>query len=218
MDKAEYVDEIQLIQDQNNIEFEIYPLVSEIIAPTLEGLAKRYVFARRISPLGQIYYGISSFPDIAILDRNFNNKEHGAITLENWKRLKGCVEAKAYKKTLYGLAELKNQIKKAGDKLGRNPAQLIGEILWYKKVLYTNGLQWKFFSLTYLEDEEDQIIKIAKERVEKSIGGNQFPWWKSDLILKIIDRDRISEEIITEDCIKNWDEFLEKIKLINWNA
>lgn len=217
MDKEEYMDEIQLIQEQNDTEFEIYPLVAEIIAPTLEGLSKRYVFARRISPLGQIYYGISSFPDIAILDRDFKNKEHKEINFENWKKLKGCVEVKAYGDGLYDLEELKNFIKESdkslSDKTLKEVAQLIGEILWYKKVLYTNGVQWKLFRLNSYLEFKKEIIELVQERINSE---TQFDWLKKTEILKII--NNISEKNITDDCIQNWEMFKKNIENIDWKT
>ena len=70
MEKQEYIEEVNLIKEQNDTEFEIYPMAVEIIRPTIKNLSKRYVFARRKTDKGQIYYGISSFPDVAILDKN----------------------------------------------------------------------------------------------------------------------------------------------------
>lgn len=70
MEKQEYIEEVNLIKEQNDTEFEIYPMAVEIIQPTIKNLSKRYVFARRKTDKGQIYYGISSFPDVAILDKN----------------------------------------------------------------------------------------------------------------------------------------------------
>lgn len=66
MDRNEYVEEIKLIQEQNDVEFELYPMAVDIIKPTLKNLSKRYVFARRKTDRGQIYYGVSSFPDIIL--------------------------------------------------------------------------------------------------------------------------------------------------------
>ena len=68
MTKEKYQKEIKLIQAQNNTEIELYPLATEIIQTATEGLSKRYVFGRKKSKKGNVYYGLSSFPDIAILD------------------------------------------------------------------------------------------------------------------------------------------------------
>ena len=95
MDRNEYVEEIKLIQEQNDVEFELYPMAVDIIKPTLKNLSKRYVFARRKTDRGQLYYGVSSFPDVAILDNEFKNTPNTCISKEEWLKLKGCVEVKA---------------------------------------------------------------------------------------------------------------------------
>ena len=100
MTEDEYKEEIELIEEQNNVEFEIYPMVLEIIKPTIKNLSKRYVFARRKTARGQIYYGLSSFPDVAILDKSFKNVQNSQITMEDWLKLKGCLEVKALGKAL----------------------------------------------------------------------------------------------------------------------
>lgn len=229
MTETEYIEEIQLIRKQNNTELELYPLASEIIAPTLKGLSKRYVFARRKSLLGQIYYGISSFPDVAILDRDFKNKENSAINIDNWKKLRGCLEVKTLDKKLYTLRELRGCIGKF-EKLSKGTqsevAQILGEILWYKKVLYTNGIQWILFSLNFPDDPDDEIrkkirkelgekiVEIAEERTKNDI---PIEWWKKHDILDIIN-ENVSEQVITKDCTKEWSTFTENIKKINWRT
>lgn len=184
----------------------------------MEGLSKRYVFARYISQLGQIYYGTSSFPDIAILDRDFKNEEHKEINFENWKKLKACVEVKAYNKKLYDLEELKNLIKESEksllDSTLKEVAQLIGEILWYKKVLYTNGVQWKLFRLNSYLEFKKEIIEIVQERINSK---TQSDWLKKTEILNIIN-SKISEENITDNCIKNWETFKKNIENIDWKT
>lgn len=217
MNKEEYCDEIALIKEQNNVELEIYPLVSELIAPTLTGLSKRYVFARRLSELGQIYYGISSFPDIAIVDRDFKNEKHKEIKGENWKKLRGCVEVKAYNNLLYNLDTLKKYIdhnsKSSLSKFQlQEVSQLIGEILWYKNVLYTNGVQWKLFKFNSWLEYEKIIIDLVKSRINKTLSDD---WWKSKSIKTIFD-EKIEEIVISENCSNDWDNFNENIKKLSW--
>ena len=72
LNKEDYTEEIGLIENQNYVEAELYPIVADIIKPTLkDSLSKRYVFGRRKSNMGQIYYGLSNFPDIVILDKTY---------------------------------------------------------------------------------------------------------------------------------------------------
>lgn len=211
MDKEEYFDEIGLIREQNNTEIELYPLVSEIIAPTLKGLSKRYVFSRRISKLGLIFYGISKFPDIAILDRDFRNKKNSEVNGENWLKLRGCVEAKALDVPLCNLNDLKglkDPNKSESEK--QEAAELLGEILWYKKVLYTNGIVWKVFSFDSHCDFKDKIVEIAVD------SKGQSEWWKNDTVIDIANT-KISEMTISTNCLENWDEFINNIKGIKWD-
>lgn len=227
MDKQKYEKEIEIILKQNNTEYELYPLIANIMAPTLNGLSLRYVFARQRSKLGKIYYGISGFPDMAILDPSFANIELENISVDNRNQLKGCVEVKAYGQELFRLEYLK---KFAADKVEhsiketRNVGQLLGEILWYKKVLYTNGVEWKLFTLKHNSDTEKKIIEIVNNK--KCVDGDSSKindekpdkkeeWWKDPVVSNIIQND-IEEQILTNDCMKNWDDFLSAIEKIKW--
>lgn len=216
MNKEEYFDEIELIKEQNNVEFEIYPLATELISSTLTNLSKRYVFARKLSDLGQIYYGISSFPDIAIVDRDFRNKDHNKINEENWKKLKGCIEVKTYNSSLYNLDTLQKFIF-SDSQLSKNQlievGQLIGEILWYKKVLYTNGVKWILFKLNSYDNYKNIILELVKKRINNRL---DCYWWREEEISKLFDDEKIEEIVITENCINDWDNFNENIKKINW--
>lgn len=221
MTKEEYEDEIQLIKEQNDMEFELYPLIAEIIAPTLKNkLSKRYVFARRKTELGQIYYGLSSFPDIAILDCDFRNEKNKEINIENWEKLRGCIEAKQYNKKLYSLSDIKLAIdnESISDEIG----QLLGEILWYKNVLYTNGVKWKLFCIDfYDENEKNVVIEIVKKRISFDASNKdkkeEFVCWKDEsfkTIKKIT--DKIKEKNIVDNCLDNWVEFIDEINKIIW--
>ena len=72
----------------------------------------RIVAERRKSELGQIFYGISSVPDIAILDRDFVNNQHYKITGKNRDKLKGCIEVKNLGEKLYTLRRAKKEFEK----------------------------------------------------------------------------------------------------------
>ena len=195
MEKQEYIEEINLIKEQNDTEFEIYPMAVEIIQPTIKNLSKRYVFARRKTDKGQIYYGISSFPDVAILDKKFINISNKTISEEVWPQLKGCLEVKALETKLITQDQVEKVISTKPDILKPEIGQLIGEILWYKKVLYTNGIEWRCL---YIKEYSEELIKRIIEIVNKRID------------FEIVD------ECITKNCIENWDDFIAKIHKINW--
>ena len=214
MEKQEYIEEINLIKEQNDTEFEIYPMAVEIIQPTIKNLSKRYVFARRKTDKGQIYYGISSFPDVAILDKKFINISNKTISEEVWPQLKGCLEVKALETKLITQDQVEKVISTKPDILKPEIGQLIGEILWYKKVLYTNGIEWRcLYIKEYSEKLIKNIIEIVNNRIYFEKNSNkEFNWWES---FKNIEFE-IVDECITKNCIENWDDFIAKIHKINW--
>ena len=168
LDKEYYSEEIKLIEKQNDVEAELYPLVAGIIQPTLKNLSKRYVFGRQRSSMGQIYYGLSNFPDIVILDKSYENKSRKSIKIEDWRQLRGCVEVKNLKHGLMTEEEIRTTLSNKPMHITREMGQLIGDLLWYKKVIYTNGLQWRFLSITDDDNNElaNRIIEVVNKRIK----------------------------------------------------
>ncbi len=216
MDFYKYIDEINLIENQNNTERDLYYLVKQTLEPYCRGLSLRIVAERRKSELGQIFYGISSVPDIAILDRDFNNEKNKVINKENRDKLKGCIEVKNLGEKLYTLKELKKKFNNGN--VETDEGQLAGEILWYKRLLYTNGKEWRLFTFNNSGEYDDEIIGIVTKRIKKEKKG-KFNWTEdSDIMQALIDifilNENIKDTLITEDCTKNWDEFIAEIKKI----
>ncbi len=215
MDFYKYIDEINLIKNQNNTERDLYYLVKQMLEPYCCGLSLRIVAERIKSELGQIFYGISSVPDIAILDRDFVNNQHYKITGKNRDKLKGCIEVKNLGEKLYTLEELQKEFK--NENVGTAAGQLAGEILWYKKLLYTNGKEWRLFTFYNSGDYDDEIIGIVEKRKKQEERNEEFNWIEdSGIEQTVIDilNENIEEKLITKDCTKNWDEFIAEIKKI----
>lgn len=215
MDFYKYIDEINLIKNQNNTERDLYYLVKQMLEPYCCGLSLRIVAERIKSELGQIFYGISSVPDIAILDRDFVNNQHYKITGKNRDKLKGCIEVKNLGEKLYTLTELQEEFENKN--VGTAAGQLAGEILWYKKLLYTNGKEWRLFTFYNSGDYDDEIIGIVEKRKKQEERNEEFNWIEdSGIEQTVIDilNENIEEKLITKDCTKNWDEFIAEIKKI----
>ncbi|WP_083977907.1 hypothetical protein [Streptococcus pneumoniae] len=213
LSKEEYIEEIGLIDKQNYVEVELYPLVADIIKPTLrESLSKRYVFGRRKSNMGQIYYGLSNFPDIVILDKNYQNKARKSIEIEEWKKLRGCVEIKNLNNSLITEEKIKSTISNSLEHITREMGQLIGDLLWYKKVIYTNGIEWRFLSLDDKEEIDNTIVEVVNKRIETEEAGNSFDWWKNIKDLSF----NYTDICLSKDCRQEWDEFVKKVKEIEW--
>lgn len=127
--------------------------------------------------------GFGSFPDLAIFDESFPDLSDEENIVSNLKKIYGCVEAKCIGKDLIEFLDLnateiicekneednwigyygkKNKIILNEAKGRANDAgQLLGELLWYGKVLYTNGVIWKYYKLS--EKSEEIINAIRKE-------------------------------------------------------
>ena len=216
LNKEYYSEEIKLIEKQNDVEAELYPLVAGIIQPTLKNLSKRYVFGRQRSSMGQIYYGLSNFPDIVILDKSYENKSRKSIKIEDWRQLRGCVEVKNLKHGLMTEEEIRTTLSNKPMHITREMGQLIGDLLWYKKVIYTNGLQWRFLSITDDDNNElaDRIIEVVNKRIKLEEGKHPFDWWENiemkDGMLNYTDI------CLAKDCIQEWDKFIKRVNNIKW--
>ena len=126
--------------------------------------------------------GFGSFPDLAIFDESFPDLSDEENIVSNLKKIYGCVEAKCIGKDLIEFLDLntteiicekneednwigyygkKNKIILNKSKGGANDAgQLLGELLWYGKVLYTNGVIWKYYKLSEKSEEIINAIRI----------------------------------------------------------
>lgn len=213
LSKEGYTEEIGLIKKQNYVEVELYPLVADIIKPTLkDSLSKRYVFGRQRRGLGQIYYGLSNFPDIVILDKTYENKSRKSIKIEEWKELRGCVEVKNLNYSLITEEKIKSTISNSFEHITGEMGQLIGDLLWYKKVIYTNGIEWRFLSLDDKEEIDNTIVEVVNKRIETEEAGNSFDWWKNIKDLSF----NYTDICLSKDCRREWNEFVKRVKEIEW--
>ncbi|MBR4514228.1 MAG: hypothetical protein IKO61_05025 [Lachnospiraceae bacterium] len=209
MTLEEYMRELILMSRQYGQEEELYPLINMLLRENdnVRHLSVRDVHGSNSAGIKkEMLYGYVSFPDLVILNEKYFPEEGSIVDKEVNKRvgyinetkklLYGCVEVKALgKKTVLEsilngdtyvwkeqLLNNKIYIKKEITPLG----QLIGELLWYGKVLYTNGLCWYCLELqnptkeelcgeiitNQLEEQQDyitNIIKPIKVEIEKKI-------------------------------------------------
>lgn len=117
----DYQDEIDLALSQNAcVEIELYSIIACIIREGSNGskISLRDVSSRRISGISKKYYGDSGFPDFVVLER----KKYNANIL-------GCIEIKMPKRMLED-----------------NSIQIKGHLNYFHKVIYTNGLVWKYYN------------------------------------------------------------------------
>lgn len=152
----EYKEEIQLIQAQNPVECELYSIIAYIIRKIESGkntdISLRDVSSRRQSPISMQYISESGFPDFVVLSR----------TIENAQIL-GAIE-----------------IKRIAVKLDNHLDQLNGHVQYFKRVIYTNGLEWRFYRFNELKKSGELIWQISLGAIHnEKIVWNDDNAWKS---------------------------------------
>lgn len=138
-----FKEEIELAMIQNCIvECELYSIIAEIIRGTENGkeISLRDVTARKRTELSKNLEGEAGFPDFVVLERK---KSRDAARY-------GCIEAKRP----YDNMEITEQIE--------------GHLNSYGKVIYTNGLVWKFYK-EKKENEKVYILGSIKSKNKQAI-------------------------------------------------
>lgn len=188
MTLEEYMRELILMSRQYGQEEELYPLINMLLRENdnVRHLSVRDVHKSGSTGIRKdMLYGYVSFPDLAILDENnsfplygniydkkmpegFNRNEqlkkiHGCVEIKKWIDIKEktkndkCIEVNKYidtdEKVINYIKTKKGDIKTIGDF-----EQVVGELLWYGKVLYTNGFHWH-----YLEIKTTKKVNIVKQ-------------------------------------------------------
>lgn len=136
--------------------------------------------------------GFGSFPDLAIFDESFpegqepKNGEEGENTI--LKNIYGCVEAKCIgsdliecldsntidiscdkKKKYYVNKKNTSSLNESNGK-ANDAGQLLGELLWYGKVLYTNGVIWKYYKLSQKSGKEINALRKTWFNADRNNG------------------------------------------------
>lgn len=197
MTLEQYMRELWLMDKQYGQEEELYPLINMLLrdGANTEKLSIRDVNkGQRIKTenknVEQRKYidGFGSFPDLAIFDESFPEKEN---IDSNLQKIYGCVEAKCISQELiecldlntieiickenkknneneeiswinYYVKKNKTLLNESGGK-AKDAGELLGELLWYGKVLYTNGVIWKYYTLS--KESGNKINGIRKDYI-----------------------------------------------------
>jgi len=164
----DYKEEIELSCAQNHgVEIELYSIIAAIIREYCPNISLRDVSTRRtIKDEDLELKGIGGFPDFVILERKLDAPN-----------IYGCIEAK---NTFEVFDAHVNQIEK--------------HIKSFEKVIYTNGLEWRWFE---------------GKNVEK---------WKITLGHREVVREgRRKKSLIVWEDLSSWEKLITRIKSINWN-
>lgn len=128
----EYIEEIELIEKQNNVEHDLYNIIANVLR---ERVAFKRVSLRDIGDRQRTYgekekvfWGLRGFADFVIL-----SKDYVPIAKSIDREL------------IYGVVEAKCVATPLLDHK-RDRLQLLGHLFWFDKVIYTNGVEWRFYS------------------------------------------------------------------------
>ena len=192
MTLEEYMRELVLMSRQYGREEELYPLVNMMLreSDNAKHISIRDVHncseINKISGknkriMNEMLYGYASYPDLVLLDENcdLREKKDTLPYTKQYNYLLGCVEVKSVSKNLVSEVKQKewkikwvpsNYYYKKDNRL-TDFGQILGEILWYGKILYTNGKVWY-----YLELQQPQRENIIKN-IEEFIGRKKTQKW-----------------------------------------
>lgn len=153
---AEYKEEIQLIQAQNPVECELYSIIACIVRNIEAGkktdISLRDVSSRRETSLSRRYISETGFPDFVVLSRDVKNSQ-----------ILGAIEIKRI------VVELDSHLE-----------QLDGHVRHFMRVIYTNGLEWRFYRFNELKKSGELIWQISLGAIHnEKIVWNDDNSWKS---------------------------------------
>lgn len=236
MDQLEYKRELELTEKQNFTEFDMYHYILQVIKcySNVKKYSLRMVACRRKSYKGDIFYGISAFPDIVILDDEFNNADNVNDGLGNLNKMYGCVEVKNINENLLSITkiisdiqnrkyenycdeknELEEKIRKKLEKEILNLGEILGEVLWYRNVIYTNGYQWKYLKIELENMNEKEYDKYIKKFAKSTT--KDTCWFNSIDFEKIKIHEKVLLENVKDASESDWKKFIEALREIEWS-
>lgn len=235
MNFYKYMREINLMKKQNMTEYDMYSIIAMLIrkGKNVEYLSIRDVNRRHKSKRGQVFYGLSGIPDFAILDSEFDNSDNKDMKVDNIDKIYGCIEIKEADYILLSLKDIIEKFKsKDGIEIGVEEGQILGEVLWYRKVLYTNGIRWMYYEWENIDKNDWDCVRRLVEtrinmeeeyRIKKNIDSRKsvilpsFNWY-NEIDFKNIKISEIELINLSND-IKDdqWNEFINKLHNIKWN-
>lgn len=230
MDLEMYKTELIRTRNQNDCERDLYYTVGEILrySDPMEDLSLRDVSGRRHSKIGEVFYGLSAFPDLVILDSEFKNQDNAQGNIENADKIYGAVEVKALGSKLYDVEKFFESVQKGeihpDMKNLDDQMRLLGECIWNKKLIYTNGIQWQIIECSYKNDEWKNICEVVKERISRLFSKNnksQEDWQKKinfeNILIEVSQVDMGVTKVKLENMNESqWDVLTKALNKITW--
>lgn len=102
--------------------------------------------------------------------------------------------------------------------------RLLGECIWNKKLIYTNGIQWQIIECSYKNDEWKNICEVVKERISRLFSKNnksQEDWQKKinfeNILIEVSQVDMGVTKVKLENMNESqWDVLTKALNKITW--
>ena len=150
MNWERYKTEIELIEKQNDVEHDLYNVIADMMKErqAFANVSLRDISCRKRTKCAKekVFWGLKGFPVFAILDKEYEPIKQSV----DRQYLYGIIEVKFVSKPL---CKGKGDIK-----------QLWGHLLWFKKVIYTNGIVWNFYRIS-----DNAIREIVNKTTKKEL-------------------------------------------------
>ncbi|QZO76336.1 hypothetical protein HIF96_08620 [Helcococcus kunzii] len=167
-----FKDEIELALIQNGgVEIELYSIIANLIRDSENGckISLRDVSSRRKTKISSRYCPSGRFPDFVVLERE-----------------------KVPEPEIFGCIEIKRSVKPLKEEDLKEEIEIYKED--FKKIIYTNGISWKFYGF---DNDSNNKIVLGKMKKDGNIDWEDDNW------------DRLEDD--------NWNKLLEKLNNIKWD-
>ncbi|MEE1218573.1 MAG: hypothetical protein U0L20_01460 [Ruminococcus sp.] len=188
MDFEKYKTELELIHKQNDVEHDLYNIIANVVRErkAFNNISLRDIGNRRRTKSGKekVFWGLRGFPDFVILDEKYEPIEQSV----DRQYVYGVIEAKFAYKPLFDNYEDKRQ--------------LLGHLLWFKKVIYTNGIEWRFYSVdenkvnSMLEQATSKKLEELQNNSYTNLAKKEIVYNEIDCILDTICKKNIIDELM----------------------
>lgn len=203
-----YKEELELILRQNPYEQELHSVFAYIIRACMiqDGISLRDVSADRIAIRISTRNLMSErrFPDFVILDKAYSTHEKA-----NRKN--------PYQSGIYGAVEIK-EIREKLD-APKYLRHLKGYLAYFKRVIYTNGLEWRFYGWNKdgtMAEKQDNNKEIPVSSMSFTLGATKYQGDGDSKIIWYDDPDWQEKEAGQQNVEDRWEKLLEYLRLIQW--
>ena len=203
-----YKEELKLILRQNPYEQELHSVFAYIIRTCMvqDDISLRDVSADRIAKriFTRNLMSEQRFPDFVILDKTYSS--HKEADRKN-----------PYQSGIYGAVEIK-WIGKSLD-IQSYTKHLNGYLAYFKRVIYTNGLEWRFYGWNKdgtIAEAQDNNKKIPMPSMSFTLGAMKYQRGVDSKVIWYDDSDWQETKAGQQNVEDRWEKLLEYLRLIQW--